>query len=212
MSDQMDIKQVNVEVRGLPKFAWLIWVVAGAVSSVVGFWLLLSPKVAIATLAILVAIGLIFNGIGEIATAAQSRYPVVNYIIGVVFVVAGLMVFLRPSGPTAALNFLALLVGFTMILTGIGEMVVALLAATRSSTGSSSPSWERWASLPGSWPHRGQRSRSSFLQCYSAFGFCSWESLRLALGSRSNRSQPEQAHVAQALIMGLCSVASENMM
>ncbi|MEI2639161.1 MAG: DUF308 domain-containing protein [Microthrixaceae bacterium] len=127
MSDQMDIKQVNVEVRGLPKFAWLIWVVAGAVSSVVGFWLLLSPKVAIATLAILVAIGLIFNGIGEIATAAQSRYPVVNYIIGVVFVVAGLMVFLRPSGPTAALNFLALLVGFTMILTGIGEMVVAFV-------------------------------------------------------------------------------------
>ena len=41
----------QVEVVGVPKHAWIIWLVMGILSVVIGIWLILSPEAAIATLA-----------------------------------------------------------------------------------------------------------------------------------------------------------------
>ena len=40
----------QVEVVGLPKHAWVLWLVMGFLSVVIGTWLVFSPEAAIATL------------------------------------------------------------------------------------------------------------------------------------------------------------------
>ncbi|MCB1258377.1 MAG: DUF308 domain-containing protein [Microthrixaceae bacterium] len=120
--------EVNVEVVGLPKYAWLFWIISGLITTVVGVWLLLSPRVAISTLALLIGIGLLVNGISELANASQSRSPIVGYILGALFVIGGILVFFRPAGRASALLFLAIVVGVTMIITGLGEMYIAFSA------------------------------------------------------------------------------------
>lgn len=115
----------EVEVVGLPKHSWLFWLLSGALSALVGLWLLASPRLAISTLAFLVGLALLFNGISQLANAPHLRSPLIGYLLGSLFVVGGVLVFFRPAGQASALLFLAIVTGVTMIVTGIGEMFVA---------------------------------------------------------------------------------------
>lgn len=116
--------QTDVEVRGPFQHAWLLWLVMGVLSIGIGVWLVLSPRAAITTLALLLAIALFFNGIGELISAADLRRPWLGYVIGAIYVVAGVVVIVRPG---ESLWFLAVVVGISIIVTGVLQIAVAAM-------------------------------------------------------------------------------------
>ena len=120
----MEPMDVNVEVTGLPKHAWLIWLVMGVLSVGIGVWLVFSPDAAITTRALLLAIALFFNGLAELMTAGDRLHPWVGYLLGAIFLFAGLVVLLRPG---KSLWFLAIVVGISVIVTGIMQIAVAVM-------------------------------------------------------------------------------------
>lgn len=120
----MEPMDVQVEVTGVPKHAWLIWLVMGLLSVGIGIWLIFSPEVAIATLAILLAIALFFNGLSELITAGDRSHPWIGYLLGAMFLIAGLVVLLRPG---KSLWFLAVVVGIAVITTGVMQIAVAVV-------------------------------------------------------------------------------------
>jgi uncharacterized membrane protein HdeD (DUF308 family) len=124
----MEPMDVQVEVVGVPKHAWLLWLVMGILSVGIGIWLLLSPKAAIGTLAVLLAIALFLNGLSELVTAAERARPWIGYLLGGLFLVAGVVVLLRPG---KSLWFLALVVGISVITTGIVQIAVAVAERER---------------------------------------------------------------------------------
>ena len=112
----------DVEVVGVPKNAWIIWLVMGLLSAVVGTWLIFSPRAAVATLAILLAIALFLNGLFELVTAGDRQKSWVGYLLGAMFLIAGIVVLLRPG---KSLWFLAVVVGISVIVTGVVQLVIA---------------------------------------------------------------------------------------
>ena len=119
----MQANEVNVEVRGIGPNTWLLWLVMGILSIGIGVWLLFSPNVAIATLAILLAIALFMNGLSELVTAGGRHHPWFGYLIGALFLVAGLIVLLRPG---KSLWFLAVFVGASLLVTGAIQIAMAV--------------------------------------------------------------------------------------
>lgn len=115
--------EVQVEVVGVSKHAWLIWLVLGLLSVGIGIWLIFSPEAAIATLAILLAIALFLNGLSELVTAGDRSRPWIGYVLGAMFLIAGLVVLLRPG---KSLWFLAIVVGIAVITTGVMQLGVAI--------------------------------------------------------------------------------------
>lgn len=118
----MESMQPNVEVRGLSPNMWILWLVMGVLSIGIGIWLLLSPRVAVATLALLLAIALFFNGLGELVAAVDRRRPWVGYLLGGLFLLAGAVVLVRPG---KSLWFLAVFVGISIIVTGLVQLGLA---------------------------------------------------------------------------------------
>jgi uncharacterized membrane protein HdeD (DUF308 family) len=118
----------QVDVVGVPKHAWIIWLVLGLLSAVIGTWLIFSPEVAIATLALLLAIALFFNGLSELVTAGDRFHPWVGYVLGAIFLIAGIVVLLRPG---KSLWFLAVVVGIAVITTGVMQVAVAFMDRER---------------------------------------------------------------------------------
>ena len=118
----------QVEVVGLPQHAWVLWLVMGLLSVVIGTWLVFSPEAAITTLALLLAIALFFNGLSELVTAGDRFRPWVGYVLGAMFLVAGLVVLLRPG---KSLWFLAVVVGISVIVTGIMQVALAFMDRER---------------------------------------------------------------------------------
>jgi uncharacterized membrane protein HdeD (DUF308 family) len=114
----------DVEVRGVPKHAWILWLVLGVLSTIVGIWLILSPNAAITTLALLLAIALFMNGIAELVTAGDRFKPWFGYLLGAIFLIAGFVVLLRPG---KSLWFLAIVVGIAIIVTGLGQLMMAFM-------------------------------------------------------------------------------------
>lgn len=114
----------DVEVQGVPKHAWILWLVLGIFSSIIGIWLILSPDAAIGTLALLLAIALFINGISELVTAGDRFKPWFGYLLAAVFLIAGFVVLLRPG---KSLWFLAIVVGISIVITGLGQIMLALL-------------------------------------------------------------------------------------
>ncbi|MHB1138659.1 MAG: HdeD family acid-resistance protein [Microthrixaceae bacterium] len=114
----------DVEVTGVPKHAWLLWLVLGVLSAIVGIWLILSPKAAIGTLALLLAIALFMNGIAELVTAGDRFKPWFGYLLAAIFLIAGFVVLLRPG---KSLWFLAIVVGISIIVTGLGQVMLAFM-------------------------------------------------------------------------------------
>ncbi|HTO00341.1 MAG TPA: DUF308 domain-containing protein [Microthrixaceae bacterium] len=116
--------EVQVEARELPSWVWIAWVVGGLVSAAIGVWLIASPNAAIGTLAILLAIGLLFNGMVELVNAQHHDHPGFSYLLAAIFLVAGLLVLFRPG---KSLWFLAVVVGISIIITGIGDIVLSFV-------------------------------------------------------------------------------------
>ncbi len=119
----MESMQPNVEVRGISPNMWILWLVLGVVSIGVGIWLLLSPRAAVATLAVLLALALFLNGLGELVAAVDRRRPWVGYLLGGLFLLAGIVVLLRPG---KSLWFLAVFVGISIIVTGLVQVGLAI--------------------------------------------------------------------------------------
>ena len=119
----MESMQPNVEVRGISPNMWILWLVLGVVSIGVGIWLLLSPRAAVATLAVLLALALFLSGLGELVAAVDRRRPWVGYLLGGLFLLAGIVVLLRPG---KSLWFLAVFVGISIIVTGLVQVGLAV--------------------------------------------------------------------------------------
>ena len=114
----------DLEVQGVPKHAWILWLVLGIFSSIIGVWLILSPKAAIGTLALLLAIALFMSGISELVTAGDRFKPWFGYLLAAVFLIAGFVVLLRPG---KSLWFLAIVVGISIVITGLGQIMLAIV-------------------------------------------------------------------------------------
>ncbi len=119
----MQTNEVDVDVRGVGPNTWILWLVMGILSIGVGVWLLFSPNVAIATLAILLAIALFMNGLSELVTAGGRHHPWFGYLVGALFLIAGVIVLLRPG---KSLWFLAVFVGASLLVTGAIQIVMAI--------------------------------------------------------------------------------------
>lgn len=122
-----EMTQAEVEFW-IPRHAWLIWLVGGALSAVTGMWLLLNPDMTIGILAVLFGLGLLFNGLADLALAGDHPVPVLGYAMSGLFVVAGLVVIFNHSAGRATL---AAVVGLSILITGLGDLAVAIMARER---------------------------------------------------------------------------------
>ncbi len=109
---------------GIPKWFWILWVVLGVISAILGIWLIFSPHAAAYTLAILLAIGLFFNGIGELAFARDRGKPWLGYVLGGLFVLAALAVIVNPD---IGLKALAVVVGIVLLVVGLFQAAAAVV-------------------------------------------------------------------------------------
>jgi uncharacterized membrane protein HdeD (DUF308 family) len=101
---------------------WWAFLALGVVSVVVGFLLVLDLFAAVTTLALLVALGLVVTGVGELMTAGRYR-SVLGIIAGVVLVVGGL---LAAVWPDITLWALAVVVGIDLIVSGVARIMGAV--------------------------------------------------------------------------------------
>lgn len=123
-----DIDDIEASLRaaeGIIKNAWLFWLIGGAISTIVGMWLLLNPRMTVGILVVLFGIGLIVNGISDLAMAGDHPIPALSYVVSILFVIAGIiLIFNRSTGAST----LALIVGLSILITGVGDVVVAFMA------------------------------------------------------------------------------------
>jgi uncharacterized membrane protein HdeD (DUF308 family) len=101
---------------------WWAFLALGVVSVIVGFLLVLDLFAAVATLALLVALGLVVSGIGELMTAGRYR-SVLGIVAGVVLVVGGV---LAAVWPDITLWALAVVVGINLIVSGVARIMGAV--------------------------------------------------------------------------------------
>jgi uncharacterized membrane protein HdeD (DUF308 family) len=101
---------------------WWAFLALGVVSVVVGFLLVLDLFAAVTTLALLVALGLVVSGIGELMTAGRYR-SVLGIVAGVVLVVGGV---LAAVWPDITLWVLAVVVGIDLIVSGVARIMGAV--------------------------------------------------------------------------------------
>jgi uncharacterized membrane protein HdeD (DUF308 family) len=108
----------------VPGWFWILWVILGAISAVLGVWLIFSPHAAAYTLAILLAIGLFFNGVGELAFARDRPRPWLGYLLGLLFLAASLAIVVNPD---IGLKALALVVGIALLVVGLFQFAAAIV-------------------------------------------------------------------------------------
>lgn len=101
---------------------WWLFLLLGAASAVLGVLLVLDLFTAVATVALLAALGLVVTGIGELITAGRYR-NVLGLIAGGVLVVAGV---LAAAWPDITLWVLAVVTGIGLIVSGVARIVGAL--------------------------------------------------------------------------------------
>jgi uncharacterized membrane protein HdeD (DUF308 family) len=101
---------------------WWLFLLLGLVSAAVGVFLMLDLFTAVATVALLAALGLVVTGIGELMTAGRYR-SVLGLIAGGVLVVAGVLAALWPD---ITLWVLAVLTGIGLIVSGVPRIIGAL--------------------------------------------------------------------------------------
>ncbi|NIH83710.1 HdeD family acid-resistance protein [Amycolatopsis granulosa] len=116
------------------------WAVAllGVATAVLGILLLANLAVAVGTLAILVAIALFAEGADEIITAGRHRTRWPFYLLGVLWIVVGVIAL---AWPGITLLALAVLVGAGFVVGGIGQIAAALTWRRRL------PLWGLWLAL-----------------------------------------------------------------
>ncbi|MCB1270801.1 MAG: DUF308 domain-containing protein [Microthrixaceae bacterium] len=117
---------VDVEVRG-PN-PWLAIVILGTLTGLLGIWLTVSAiagtKFSLAWIAFLLALGLFLNGLAELSWAPDRRSPAIGYVLGVLFIVGGVVVLIRPG---SGLRALAVVLGIVLIAVGLAQTAVAFM-------------------------------------------------------------------------------------
>jgi uncharacterized membrane protein HdeD (DUF308 family) len=103
---------------------WIPWLVFGVLTTGVGIWLLFSREARWATLAILLAVALLLNGLSELAWAGSRTKPWVGYVVGGLYLLGGLVVIAQPGD---SLEALAILFGIVLIATGVVQAAAALI-------------------------------------------------------------------------------------
>jgi len=101
---------------------WWAFLALGVVSAIVGFLLVLDLFAAVTTLALLVALGLVVTGVGELMSAGRYR-SVLGVVAGAVLVVGGL---LAAVWPDITLWALAFVVGIDLIVSGVARIMGAV--------------------------------------------------------------------------------------
>ena len=101
---------------------WWLLLALGAVSVVVGLLLLFDLFAAVATVALLAALGLILTGIGELMTAGRYR-NVLGMVAGVVLVLGGVAALVWPG---ITLWVLAVIAGIGLVVSGVARIWGAL--------------------------------------------------------------------------------------
>jgi uncharacterized membrane protein HdeD (DUF308 family) len=101
---------------------WWLFLALGVATAVLGFILMLDLFAAARTLALLVALGLVLTGVGELITAGRYESRL-GLVAGAVLVVGGV---LAAVWPDITLWVLAVLTGIDFILSGIARIVGAL--------------------------------------------------------------------------------------
>ncbi|WP_309112758.1 alpha/beta fold hydrolase [Saccharothrix sp.] len=104
---------------------WIAGVV-GALCVLLGAVLVAHPFRSVAVLVLLVAVGMAVAGLGELASARASAMPRVALLVGVAWVVAGLLVILLPG---VAIGTITVLAGVALIVAGVVDVVTGLRGA-----------------------------------------------------------------------------------
>lgn len=99
-----------------PKGLWVVWLILGIITAAIGIWLLFDREARIDFLAIFLAIGLLFNGIVELADAGSRSKPVWGYLLGALFLIGGLIVLVEPG---TGLKALAVVTGIVLVTVGV---------------------------------------------------------------------------------------------
>jgi uncharacterized membrane protein HdeD (DUF308 family) len=97
---------------------WWLLVGLGGLSIVVGVLLLFDLFAAVATVALLAALGLIFTGIGELMSAGRYR-SVLGTVAGVVLVLGGVAALVWPG---ITLWVLAVVAGIGLVISGVARI------------------------------------------------------------------------------------------
>lgn len=115
-----EIDEVEVS-GGLPPVRWGWLVGIGAVVAVVGVVLLLNPFSAARTLALLVALALLFEAIEMLLDAKYLAKPVWGYLLGAIYLGIGILAVVWPG---ITLWSLAIVVGVGFIVSGITMLLI----------------------------------------------------------------------------------------
>ena len=117
MTDAVDDFMWPEERQGLERDSrrWWLFLALGAASAVVGLLLLFDLFAAVTTLALLVALGLVLTGVGELMSAGRYR-STLGVVAGAVLVVGGI---LAAVWPDITLWALAVVVGVDLIVSGV---------------------------------------------------------------------------------------------
>jgi uncharacterized membrane protein HdeD (DUF308 family) len=113
---------LDAAARGVAR-RWWWYVIGGIAITVLGVLLLVNLFDAVATLALLVAIALAFQGIDEIMNAPryQSRWP--GYVLGVLYLITAVW---AVAWPGITLWALAVVVGVGFLVSGVVELVMVV--------------------------------------------------------------------------------------
>jgi uncharacterized membrane protein HdeD (DUF308 family) len=124
MTEAMDDFMWPEERVGLDRASskWWAFLALGVVSAVVGLLLVFDLFAAVTTLALLVALGLVVTGVGELMSAGRYR-SVLGVVAGAVLVVGGV---LAAVWPDITLWALAVVVGIDLVISGVARIMGAV--------------------------------------------------------------------------------------
>ncbi len=118
---------MSVEVRG-PN-PWFVLLVLGTLTAILGIWLIVSAiagtNFSLGVIALLLAIGLFLNGLSEFVWAPGRDSPWIGWVMGVLFIIGGVIVLIRPG---TGLRALAVVVGIVLIVVGLFQGAIALIS------------------------------------------------------------------------------------
>ncbi len=112
------------EAAGIAARFWWVILVAGVVSLGFGVWLVFKPVHAAHTIAVVLGIWLIVVGLVDLVHSASARQRGSAILSGVVMVVLGLVLALKPDLPV---KVIAILWGAAILLGGVVRVVAALV-------------------------------------------------------------------------------------
>lgn len=121
LTNVMDEREAAEEAAGL----WWVFLVTGILWSLVALIVLRFDYTSVGAIAVLFGVVVIFAGVNEFIAMAGSSvgWKIAHVLLGLVFVVAGIVAFVQPGGTFAAL---AGVMSFVLVLKGVFDIIVAI--------------------------------------------------------------------------------------